>query len=145
MRAVVSGDRYLRVFPYHVRPIEGATLPPMSYMRGANYIWSDGSRFHFWISDGGDDWLGACAPDGAVTEDAEAKPAVFGGVSIAEEVMDDFVVMRFAELLLAGTAADAILRAIERYDGNFGCASLVHAASWLLPSIRAMPLPNVPR
>lgn len=92
----------------------------MAYMRGDYYIWSDAEdRIHLWIKDGYDHW-DACyeAEDGARLAGYENA----SGVSLPEEVMDEFVVMRLAELIANGTVGAAIDRAIDPNGrgGNFG-------------------------
>ena len=96
----------------------------MSYMRGDNYIWSDGERLHIWVADGYDGW------DEAIwaideREKRHEDRANASGVSIPEEVMDEFVVMRLAQMIKEGLVDDAIDRAVARGAGNFGCEALV--------------------
>ena len=67
----------------------------MSYLRGKTYIWSDGERFHIWVADGYDDWNEAGWAEG-VSADEDARP---GGISISEHTLDEFAVMRLAELI----------------------------------------------
>ena len=46
------------------------------------------------------------------------------GVGILEGVMDEFVMMRLAQMLQDGLVKDAIDRAVARGGGNFGCEAL---------------------
>ena len=89
----------------------------MSYTRGDNYIWPSGDRIHLWIADGGDNWAECGWNEG----EPHSNP---GGVAVPQDVMDEYVVMRFAELVHAGDAAAAIDRAVAKYTGNGGCVAL---------------------
>ena len=95
----------------------------MSYMRGDNYIWSDGERLHLWVADGYDGWDQAVW---AIDENEERREGRVNasGVGIPEGVMDEFVVMRLAQLIEEGLVEEAIDRAVARGGGNFGCEAL---------------------
>jgi len=67
----------------------------MSYIRGRYYSWSDGSNMH--IKD----------------------------LTIPMYVFDELVVMRYNELCQEGLVNDAVIRAMQKYSGNFGCDALV--------------------
>lgn len=88
----------------------------MAYLRGSTYVWSDGRRLHVWVGDGEDGWRESGW--------AEDHPSDASGVSIALDVMDEFVMMRFAELIRDRTAQDAAERAIRAHHGNGGCVAL---------------------
>lgn len=92
----------------------------MSYFRGDPYIWSDGERLHLW----------ATAADDTLNHDAYAA-----GVDIPEATMDQFAVMRFAELLELGIAGKTIAEALE--NTNFGSDCLRSHASTLQAMIAA--------
>jgi hypothetical protein len=94
----------------------------MSYMRGDNYIWSDGERLHIWIVDGYDGWDETVWADHGERGDGEHPRA--SGVGIAKGVMDEFVMMRLAQMIEDGLVEDAIDRAVVRGSGNFGCEGL---------------------
>jgi hypothetical protein len=95
----------------------------MSYMRGDNYIWSDGQRLHIWVSDGYDGWDEAIwATDESEKRHEDRVNA--SGVGILEEVMDEFVMMQLAQMIEEGLAEDAIARAVARGGGNLGCDAL---------------------
>src|SRR5262245_46089434 len=95
----------------------------MSYMRGANYLWrGEDDRRHLWIDDGFDPWEETGWAEGKVID---PRPAA--GVAIRQEVMDEYVVMRIAELVESGEAAAAIDRALAQYGGNFGCSALMRS------------------
>ncbi len=103
----------------------------MSYTRGETYIWSDGEKLHIWSESGLDDWQ---------TNERFGEIENASGVCISESIADEFAVMRFAELLHSGAVADAVKRALQKWNGNFGCAaleeleeSLVHLGKQLTP------------
>jgi hypothetical protein len=99
----------------------------MAYTRGDNYIWSSGERTHLWIADGEDGWAECIWNEGG----RHPNPS---GVGVPQGVMDEYVVMRFAELVRSGDVAATIDRAVTRHAGNFGCAALNEIA----PALKAM-------
>jgi len=108
----------------------------MSYMRGQNYIWCDDHRVHLWISEGYDGW------DESVWYEPGSRPrhadspstrTRASGVAVPQNLMDDYVVMRFAELIDGGVATDVIERALATQAGNGGCSALANNA----PRLRA--------
>ncbi len=92
----------------------------MSYMRGERYVWTDTENWlHIWARDGYDAWddtLWACDE-----EDGSRRPGYeeASGVSLPLCAMDEFVVMRLAQMIAEGTVGDAIDRAVANH-GNFG-------------------------
>jgi hypothetical protein len=50
---------------------------------------------------------------------------------IPEAVLDEFVVMRLAEMLQEGEAREAVSRAISKWGGNGGCLALNNYAEQL--------------
>lgn len=78
----------------------------MSYIRGDYYFWSDGSEFvHFWAANGYDGWdqsVWAVDEEGKRHEDRHNAC----GVGIPKMKMDEFVVMRLAEMIKAGRGRD---------------------------------------
>ena len=96
----------------------------MSYTRGENYIWRDGERVHLWIGDGADNWAECGWNEGRPHTD----PA---GVAVAQEVMDEYVIMRFAELVQTDHVAEVVDRAMARHSGNGGCVALRELAGAL--------------
>lgn len=97
----------------------------MAYLRGNTYLWSDGRRVHVWVGDGDDCWKDS---GWAVGVSSRAS-----GVAIDQGAMDEYVMMRFAELVREGAACAAAERAISAHRGNGGCMAL--EASW--PAIGA--------
>lgn len=93
----------------------------MSYMRGNNYLWSDGDNMHLWVADGYDGWDESGWNTGPNDEPrdfglgAESKPS---GVKISEKVLNEFVMMRLAEIIHEGRVEETIDRAIKH--GDFG-------------------------
>ena|SRR5207302_7815616 len=107
----------------------------MSYMRGDNYIWSDGGRLHIWVADGYDGWDEALWAIDA-SEKRQEDRVNASGVGILEEVMDEFVMMRLAQMLEEGLVDGAIARAVARSSGNFGCEALVKKREQLQAVLR---------
>lgn len=93
----------------------------MAYLRGDQYVWDDGERLHIWVADGYDGWDES---GWAVDEDGQRRSDAMNasGVSIPMEIMDEYVVMRLAQLLREGKLHETIARAIE--DQNFGANAL---------------------
>lgn len=94
----------------------------MAYLRGDYYIWGDGEdRLHVWACDGADNWMDsgwarAVGPELLPTHQHAS------GVSIPVDVMDEYVMMRFAQLIDSATAKAVIDRALRH--GNFGGEAL---------------------
>lgn len=108
----------------------------MSYMRGDNYIWHDGENLHLWVADGKDGWDQSVWYTGVtgkeLSDEDESDPDVkASGVMIPESALDEFVVMRLAEIILARKARKAVQRAISKWDGNGGCLALKKCAEQL--------------
>ena len=69
----------------------------MAYMRGKTYIWQDEHRLHIWTHDGYDGWdISGWAVDAGETRHPDKQCA--SGTAIPQETMDEYVVMRLAEL-----------------------------------------------
>lgn len=94
----------------------------MAYMRGQTYLWRDESHLHVWVADGYDEW------DQSGWGEHAKDTGTASGVNLPMEVMDEYVVMRFAQLLQEGGADQTIARALARHEGNFGCAALKECA-----------------
>lgn len=101
----------------------------MAYMRGRNYIWRDEDGVHFWSATGNDYWFEAGWHDYSDNDDEKIiNPdhldsegnVTASGVYIETEPIDEFVVMRIAELLEKSTLASAIDRAIARNSQGWG-------------------------
>ena len=92
----------------------------MAYIKGSTYIWSDGEHLHLWSETGLDHWQSM--------EAYQNKPNA-SGVQISEESIDEFAVMRFAELVKLGTVANVIDRALSHE--NFGGQALLELAQEL--------------
>jgi hypothetical protein len=113
----------------------GGLQQHMSYMRGDNYIWSDGERLHIWVADGYDGWDAAIwAIDEREKRHEDRVNA--SGVGIPEEVMDEFVMMRLAQIVEEGLVDGVIARAVARSSGNFGCAALMKKSEQLKAVLR---------
>lgn len=59
-----------------------------------------------------------------IYEDVNGK-FFFNGVFIPKSIIDDFVVMRFAELEKDGKVKRIEKRAMRKWRGNFGCDALL--------------------
>ena len=100
----------------------------MAYLRGDYYLWTDSDdRLHIWAIDGQDGWddtIWHRNEDGEVDERHLKDGAdQASGTSIPHEVMDEYVVMRLAQMLSEGTVTAAIDRTLGpggRGGGNGG-------------------------
>ena len=99
----------------------------VAYLRGDTYIWSSGDRLHVWVHDGDDGW--------AESGWAESRLSGASGVAVPQPLIDEFVVMRFAELLRQGLMAATIERALVAHRGNVGCAELAATHEQLVAAI----------
>jgi hypothetical protein len=72
----------------------------MAYMRGKPYVWTSDNAVHF-----------------ALGNESHKD------ISIPKSVLDEYVVMRHAEMTPA-VRAKSENRAIEKHSGNFGCEAL---------------------
>jgi hypothetical protein len=106
----------------------------MSYMRGPHYLWRDDARIHLWSAAGYDGWDQSIWAHGrgvgtdAVPERPDLSPS---GVALPQAVADEYVLLRLAELLAAGTAVATLDRALERHAGNGGAVALGELAPLL--------------
>ena len=102
----------------------------MAYFRGPLYIWTDGRHVHLWSAEGFDSW-----DDSVWAEEyriqkpnqSDLDPSA-SGVQIAQEQMDAYVLMRFAQLVESGSVGHAVARALEQV-GNGGAEALRIRAS----------------
>ena len=100
----------------------------MAYLRGDYYLWTDSEdRLHIWAANGQDGWddtIWHRNEDGEVYERHLKDGAdQASGTSIPHEVMDEYVVMRLAQILSEGTVAETIDRTLGpdgRGGGNIG-------------------------
>lgn len=108
----------------------------MSYLRGDNYIWTDGDdRLHIWASDGADGSSESVwAVDATGQRRAARKNA--GGVAIPNSVMDEYVMMRLAQLIESGAVHNTIERAVRQ--GNFGGTALTARAEAIRNALREL-------
>lgn len=107
----------------------------MAYLRGNYYLWKDGdNRLHVWAFDGADAWMDSgWASDGSNRWPTHQNAS---GVSIPEEVMDEYVMMRFAQLLESGSVACTIDRALRH--GNVGGEALKQRAGSIKQASREL-------
>jgi hypothetical protein len=118
--AGVSGDDLLSIADALFEEVDREERA-MAYLRGNNYVWSDGNRVHVWVRDGYDGWRDSGWAAGELSDAS--------GVAIDWDVMDEFVMMRFAELVRDRIASAAAERAIRAHRGNGGCVVL--AETWI--------------
>ena len=118
----------------------------MAYIRGANYIWRDDDRVHFWAADGLDNWQ-----ESGWIEDVRSKATDAGdeagpsGVALNQSVTDLYVVMRFAELVQQRRVREIAERAVSEYGRNGGCLALLALAPSLIRSVEDLPARDEPR
>ena len=100
----------------------------MAYFRGENYIWSDEDDLHLWAREGMDQWNNVswcCDENDRPYPDAS-------GVAIPKEVINQFVMMRLAEILVHSTPEQVEKLIDDACEvGNFGSDCLKHNASTL--------------
>jgi hypothetical protein len=116
----------------------------MAYMRGRHYLWRD-DRLHVWVADGHDGHDGWDEPDWGeahrTSGEGHTGSSRPSGVSLPQDVADEYVVMRLAELLRDGVVLDAIERALTNHAGNGGAVALVQYAEELRRAFRQAPEP----
>ena len=103
----------------------------MAYLRGSTYIWSDGDRVHLWSQDGLDHWH----------DTGFGQYPAASGVAVREEILDQFVCMRFAELVAAGKLELTIRNAVNAASGNFGCDALSALGPGMVDRLRGLSEP----
>lgn len=100
----------------------------MAYMRGDYYLWDDESGLHLWAKDGYDGWdeAGWHEIGDSKGEEPTIDPAhlvngevTASGVSIHQDIMDEYVMMRVAEMIDEGKVDAAIDRILDP-DGRGG-------------------------
>lgn len=91
----------------------------MAYMRGDAYIWSDGQVVHIWLTHGKDPCLEA-----SVWAEERTGHRKLSGVAIPQDLLDEYVVMRHAQLRRDGLEEEARRRALANHLGNAGCLAL---------------------
>ena len=109
----------------------------MSYLRGKYYIWSGTDDVHLWAADGEDSWKDSVWATGVKKWKLKRgqKPS---GVCLPESVLDEFVVMRFAELIDEKKLISTIRRVTKGKPGNVGEWSLRFHAKELLRHLRTL-------
>ncbi len=99
----------------------------MAYMRGQNYVWRGCDGVHFWSAEGYDGW----DESGWAQAHAERSEASDGeilrkasGVGVPQAVADAYVMLRLAQLLDEGRAADILDAALVHGGDNVGAMAL---------------------
>jgi hypothetical protein len=110
----------------------------MAYMRGDLYVWRDGDQqVHLWARGGSDEWEDSCwAKNIDGTRHADRTDA--SGVAIHQPLLDQYVVMRLAEIIEEGIVDHVIDRALANHGGNGGCQSLGSLAEPLKRALSAV-------
>ena len=103
----------------------------MAYMRGDNYFWSDEASVHLWSRTGQDYW----SDSGWASSNNKSQSVTSSGVGIPNPVMDEFVLMRFAEIFEAGELKEVIDRALKNHHGNGGCSDLAKHRNHLVKAL----------
>ena len=124
-------------------------------MRGDYYLWHDESGLHIWAKDGYDGW--DIAGWHEIDESAEGEPILnpdhfvngentASGVSIHQEIMDEYAMMRLAQMVHEGLVEAAIDRCTdpEGRGGNFGGMMLVENADILKQALSGLTLRPAP-
>ncbi len=109
----------------------------MSYHRGKYYVWAGLDGIHLWAADGEDSWKDSGWAEG-VKHWKVKRGQKASGVRLPETVMDEFVVMRFAELIDEKKLVATIRRAIKGKLGNYGEVSLRRHAKTILRKLKAV-------
>ena len=101
----------------------------MAYTKGDPYIWSDGEKLHLWSVSGNDGW--------SEIEGYFDNPAA-SGVAISQAVVDEFAVMRFAEIVKSGELSGVVARALLKWGENVGGLALSQVAKGLLDAMSGL-------
>jgi hypothetical protein len=109
----------------------------MSYMRGKYYLWKGGDGVHLWAYDGEDHWKDSGWAEGLKPSKAKRgrKPS---GVCIPRDVLDEFVVMRFAELIDERKVRRTIRNALKKWRGNGGAVSVTRHGKQIIGALRSI-------
>ena len=109
----------------------------MSYLRGKYYIWESSEGIHLWAADGEDHWKDSVWATG-VKHWKLKRGQTPSGVRLPVSVLDEFVVMRFAELIDEKKLVPTIRRVTKGKPGNVGEWSLRFHAKGLLRRLRTL-------
>ena len=97
----------------------------MAYLRGDYYFGGDGENIHLWVKED---------VEGGVENDLEG----YTGISLPYGVLDEYVVMRLAEMLYAGSIESTIDRAIGH--NNFQTEFLIENAESIKQALQKIML-----
>jgi hypothetical protein len=117
----------------------------MAYIRGANYIWHDEDRVHFWAADGLDNWQESSWIEGVQPTTKSGDEVGPSGVGLDHAVADLYVVMRFAELVQQRRVREIAERAVSEYGRNGGCLALRALAPNLIRTVEHVAASDEPR
>ena len=125
----------------------------MAYMRGDYYLWTDESGLHLWAHDGYDGWDEAGWHRVDADEVDVVRPTHLkngennaSGVSIHQDIMDEYVMMRLAQMVYESTVNAAIDRATAPggRGGNVGGMMLAANADTLKQALSGLTLHPTP-
>src|SRR5947209_18676241 len=119
----------------------------MSYLKGDYYVWTshhgavpDGERWvHIWAANGYDGWDISSWATEETDDDEERRRHGYeeaSGTSLPLRVMDEFVMMRLAEMLHEGLVDEAIDGAVRDQRGALGGRLLAKKAERLKTALR---------
>ena len=103
-------------------------------MRGDYYLWRDDNRLHIWSRDGYDGWDQSIWADGspATASPLDATPS---GVGLPQEIVDELVAMRLAQMVEERLLTVTIQRALDKHGGNFGCSALQQLGTAIIDAL----------
>jgi hypothetical protein len=113
----------------------------MSYILGRQFVWLDATHLHIWSAEGYDGWDESSWAQG-FEPPGDRRSAAFGlpgGVSLRQQVADEYVVMRMAELVATGELGAVMDRALANHGANSGCQALIQRASSLRAALAQVP------
>jgi hypothetical protein len=117
----------------------------MAYIRGANYIWHDDDRVHFWAADGLDNWQESGWIEEVQSKTTEGNEVGPSGVALNQAVADLYVVMRFAKLVQQRRVREIAEHAVREYGRNGGCLALGALAPSLIRCVEDLAARDEPR
>lgn len=129
----MTDDELCWVAEQTFRRLDGEELQ-VSYTRGRPYIWSDGRDVHIWSDQGDDGWRESGW--------AHGLQAGASGVGLSVGALDEFVLMRLAELIRDGGVCRAAERAMAHHRGNGGCVALVESWEAIKAALGALERPE---
>ena len=109
----------------------------MSYLRGKYYFWKGSDGVHLWAFDGEDGWKDSVWAE-AFKNSKRVRKQKPAGVCLPEPILDEFVVMRFAELIDERKLIATCRRALKKWRGNGGAISLSSHAKQIVAQMSSV-------